>query len=161
MHRPAGSEGIYFIVRLPTGWELVPFRFDEHTDGGHPEFWEAHLTSLLARKWAPELFRNLNAVELRRCELRLQGELDLHYDGFPRGRVTRIDDPDRFVIYHGNNLKPAMKVARRAVERAFGIKKRVDWRFDDHEQCTAFSAEGIRSALRLRDRWKTVTEESA
>lgn len=151
------SEGIYFVVRLPNGWELKAFRFDQHTDGGHAEFWEAHVTPMLVNAWAYLLFKGLHGVERRQCELRLRSEIDLHYDGFPRGRVTWVRASNRFMVYHGHNLKPAMKLTRHKIEKAFGITGRAAWEFDEHEQCSLSSAEGLRSELGLRETWKTTT----
>lgn len=159
MPRRPASEGIYFVIRMPVRWQLVAFRFDDHPDGGHPEFWEAHVTPMLANVWAPRLFVGIDRSKLRRLELRLKSELDLHYDGFPRGRVTWIDDLGRFAIYHGGNLKSGMKLTRRAIEQAFGITGRADWEFDEHEQCSSFSTEGLCSALDLRERWKTISPD--
>lgn len=161
MPRRVGSEGIYFVVRQPKGWELVPFRFDEHLDGGHPEFWEERVAPMLARTWASQLGANVNGAERSRREQHLKSELALHYDGFPRGRVTWVEEIGRFVIYHGGNLKPAMKVSRLSIERAFGITGHADWEFDEHEQCSSFSAEGVRVALCLREKWKTTTPDFA
>jgi hypothetical protein len=155
MQSRTGSEGIYFVIRQPEGWKLVAFRFDEHPDGGHPEFWEAYVTPMLVKAWAPRLFGKLKDAERHRRELALKAELDLHYDGFPRGRVTRNEEIGRFMVYHGANLKPAMKLTLRAIEQAFGITGQANWEFDDHEQCSTFSAEGVRSALGLREQWKT------
>jgi len=149
------SEGIYFVVRLPKRWQLLAFRFDDYHEGGHPEFWEAHVTPVLVKAWAFRLFPSLSAAERCQCELQLKAELDLHYDGFPRGRVTWNEEIDRFAVFHGSNLKPTMKLQRGAIERAFGISGRADWEFDEHEQCSLFSAEAIWTHLPIRERWKT------
>lgn len=156
MRSQAGSEGIYFVIRMPDRWQLVVFRFEKGLDGGHPEFWEAYVTPMLADAWAPHLFGEMTETERSRRKQHLKAELDLHYDGFPRGRVTWVEENDRFIVYHGRNLKPAMHVTRQSIEQAFGIADHTDWKFDDHEQCSAFSAEGVRSALRLKERWKVV-----
>ncbi len=152
-----GSEGIFFVVRLPRGWELKFCCFDQHSECDHPEFWEEHVTPMLVNAWAPHLFTGINRVERRRNELRLKSEIELHYDGFPRGRVTWVQASKQFIVYHGDNLKPAMKVTRLAVEEAFGIAGCSAWQFDEHEQCSLFSAEGLRSELQLRENWKTIT----
>ena len=154
MKKSKGSHGIYFVIRLPDRWQLVAFPFDSHADGGHPEFWEAFVTKILVEAWSPKLFRGKDSAQRRRSELRLKAELDLYYDGFPRGRVTWIEHDERFAIYHGDNLKPSMKVTSKAVEKAFGLSG-ADWEFDEHEQCTNSSAEALRSLLEIRDEWKT------
>jgi len=155
MNRRPHSEGIYFVVRFPAGWKLLAFRFDEHPEGGHLKFWEDAVAPALAKVWAPQLFRKLSAYELARHQNRLRFDLAENYDGFPRGRVTWVEEIDRFVIYHGRNLKRSMKITRQTIEAAFGITGRADWEFDEHEQCTASSAAGVRSALHLREQWKT------
>ena len=68
-------------------------------------------------------------------------------------------DGDRYAVYHGENLKRGMEVTRQAIARAFGITDRADWVFDEHEQCSTFSAEGVQSALSLREQWKAVTPD--
>lgn len=158
MRKLEGSHGIYFVIRLPERWQLVAFPFDAHADGGHPEYWEAFVTKMLVEAWSPKLFKGKDSAQRQRAELRLKAELDLHYDGFPRGRVTWIEHDERFAIYHGDNLKPTMKVTRKAVEKAFGLT-RANWEFDDHEQCTSFSAEGLRTTLGIREEWKTTESD--
>ena len=153
------SEGIYFVVRLPNCWELKAFLFSKHHDSGHAELWENHVTPMLVYAWAPLLFIGINAVERQRRERLLRSELNLHYDGFPRGRVTQMGSHKRFVVYHGGNLNTAMKIKRQDIESAFGITGCAAWKFDEHEQCSHFSAEGLRSELLLRDKWKTITAE--
>jgi hypothetical protein len=146
--RNAATEGIYFVVRFPEAWRLISFRFDEHAPGGHPDFWEAFVAPALAKAWYAKLNR-------RAHQQRLAAELALHYDGFPRGRVTYVDDLQRFAIYHGHNLKPSMKVPHGDIEKAFGITGKCEWEFDEHEQCSPFSAEAIWELLPIRERWKT------
>src|SRR5687767_973773 len=99
MRLKVGSEGIYFVIRLPACWQVVAFRFDEHPEGGHPEFWEAYVTPILVEAWAPDLFGKLDETERRRRKQHLKTELDLHYDGFPRGRITWVEGVGRFVVY--------------------------------------------------------------
>lgn len=73
--------------------------------------------------------------------------------------MTWIEEVKRFAVFHGANLKPTMKVPRAAIEKAFSITDRADWEFDEHEQCSAFSAEALWSLLPIRERWKTVAVE--
>jgi hypothetical protein len=150
--RKAPTEGIYFVIRFPEAWRLIPFRFDEHEPSGHPDFWEACVAPALAIAWAAKL------GQLARQQ-RLAAELALHYDGFPRGRVTYVDERQQFAVYHGHNLKPSMKVPRAAIEKAFDIAGQAEWEFDEHEQCSPFSAEAIWELLPIRERWKTAEVE--
>lgn len=72
MPRNKGSAGIYFVVRLPKGWELVAFRFDEHPDGGHPEYWEAYVSSLLAQAWTLHADGKMDSAARHNRERRLR-----------------------------------------------------------------------------------------
>ena len=159
MKRLPPSEGIYFVARFPDQWRLIAFRFDEHPEGGHSEFWEEKVAPALAKAWTPQFFQKCSANEVTRQQDRLCLELAAHYDGFPRGRIVWSKELDRFVAFHGSNVKRSTKVTRAMIEAAFGISGRSEWEFDEHEQCSTFSAEGVCSSLRLRERWKTITAE--
>jgi len=158
MPSKSSTEGIYFVVRLPKCWRLISFPYGKNPEHDHFCYWETHVTAILSKAWAPQIFPHAGRDRLN-YEQRLKSELDLYYDGFPRGRVTWRDDLERFTIFHGNNLKPSMKVSRRNIEMAFGIAGRADWEFDDHEQCTAYSAEAIGRILPVKASWKTVSVE--
>lgn len=157
LSRSTPSEGVYFVVRFPVVWRLVVFRFDEHHEWGHSEFWEEDVARELATAWAPWLIRNVSGSEFLRRKNRLRFALMPFYDGFPRGRIALVGKRKRYVIYHGSNLQRSMRVTRRMIEEAFGLTGRADWQFDEHEQCSMCSANDVRKALRLREEWKTTT----
>jgi len=73
---------------------------------------------------------------------------------FPRGRVTKVGT--KYVIYHGNDLQPWMKVTKRQIEKVFGVTGRCRWEFDDHERCQTPDKEEMRRLLRLKEDWPSV-----
>jgi hypothetical protein len=157
MKKNPPTEGIYFVVRLPAGWRLLTYRFDQGPDEGHAEYWERDVVPMLIEAWWPKLSAAASAAGRPISERWLKSELEMHYDGFPRGRVTLSDEGKPYYVLHGANLEDGMKVTRRAIETAFGVTGKVTWVFDEHEQCGDISAEGLRSVLQLKDTWKSVS----
>jgi hypothetical protein len=142
--RPPGpSEGIFYVVRFPRGWESVALRFDQGQEVGHPEFWREQIVPRIAREWSRVLNRAARALE---TELRM-----LEY-GFPRGRVVR--QATRFTVFNGNDLGRFMKVTKAAIEGRFGIIGLARWQEDDHEHCLREDKEAVRQLLHLREDWK-------
>ena len=138
----ASCEGIYYVVREPDGWRLAAQRFAPGEDHQHQTMWENDLAPALARQWAAAL----------RCDAHeLEGLLKIMAFAFPRGRVTKVKG--KFVVYHGNDLKPFMRVSKRAVEQAFRIVGQCRWKFDDHERCVAFEKEELQQTFRLTEDW--------
>jgi len=139
------SEGIFYVVRFPTGWKLVPHCFDQGAETNHYDLWESSLAGMVATKWSKTLG---TTVPL------LTREFELLTYGFPRGRITKSGR--RFRVFHGDDILPAMKVSRDAVEEAFGIAGRCFWQFDEHEQCIAHDKEEIRRILGIDEDWNAV-----
>ena len=148
-----GSEGIFYLVRLPSDWRAQAVRAGEFPveDFGHADYWEQTLAALLARDWQPALAGEFRTVAACREEL-----LPLVY-AFPRGRVVR--QGSKFAVYHGNNLEPFMQCDRKAIETCFGIQGRATWVFDEHEQCVAHDRDRMREVLGLKETWPAVSAE--
>ena len=50
------SEGVYYVVRYPTGWQVLPCRFDEEGEMSHSAFWRHFAVSaMLAQQWRRKL----------------------------------------------------------------------------------------------------------
>jgi hypothetical protein len=138
----APCEGIYYVLREPAGWRLAVHRFACGEDYQHQAMWEKDLAPALARQWAAALPAELHEME---------SLLRIMVFAFPRGRITKVKD--KFVIYHGNDLKPFMRVSKKAVEQAFHIVGQCRWQFDDHERCVGLMKEEIQQALHLSEDW--------
>lgn len=135
-------EGIYYVVREPDGWRVIVHLFVGGVDRNHVDMWEEDVVPALVRQWEQKL---AGAVfELDRL-------LSVFAFAFPRGRVTKVEN--RYVIYHGNDLRPAMRVSRAAIEKAFGVTGLCRWQYDDHERCVEFEKDETRQALQLTEDW--------
>jgi hypothetical protein len=139
------SEGIFYVVRYPSGWNLLVNRFEGSDGIGHPQWWEATVAALVAAKWARRL---------KIAPETLEQEILLLTYAFPRGRVTKVRTTHR--ICYGADLDLATYNLMAAVEDAFNIKGRLSWAFDEHEQCLMFDKEEMRRILHLREDWKAV-----
>ena len=138
-------EGIFYIIALFGGWSIMPVRFDQQTEFGHTDFWEQLVVDYLVTQWHSKGINTFPSPADLRAAL-----LPLVY-AFPRGRVVR--QGDQFTVYHGNNLKPFMKMSRKSIEGDFGIQGRATWVFDEHEQCAAHDRDQIREVLGLKQIW--------
>lgn len=139
------SEGIYYVVRFPERWELFTLRFDTGHESGHPDFWQQHVVPRLSRRWTNVLGHSVGQLEL---------ELRRYEYGFPRGRVVK--QGKRFLVYHGRDLEPFMKIKRTAIEALFGIVGLARWKEDEHERCLREDKEPIRQILQLWEDWRNV-----
>ena len=76
-----GTEGIFYLVRLPSGWRAQAVRAGEFPveDFGHADYWEQTLADLLAKDWQPAVAGEFRTAAALREEL-----LPLVY-AFPRG----------------------------------------------------------------------------
>ena len=135
-------EGIYYIVRDPDGWRLAAQWGAPGKDTQHQTMWEEDLAPALADQWASADAGT--ATELANA-------LKILVFGFPRGRVTKVKD--KFVVYHGNDLKPFMRISKADIDAAFGIAGQSRWALDDHERCVQFEKEELRSLLQLTEDW--------
>jgi hypothetical protein len=140
------SQGIFYLIRFPEGWEPVISRFSEGQEMGHPVFWRMQVVPHLTLRWAPILKRNHIDVEtdLRPCEY-----------GFPRGRVVS-KGKGRFSVVHGNEFMPFMKITPAHIETLFGIAGMAKWLEDDHEHCLREDKDPVRQILRLKENWKAL-----
>ncbi len=138
----APSEGVYYIVREPTGWRLAVQLSAPGEDHQHQAMWENDLAPALAGQWA---------AALRRDAGELEDILKILVFAFPRGRITKVKQA--YVVYHGNDLLPSMDVSKKDIEAAFGIAGKSHWKLDDHEQCVRFEKDELRSVLRLAEDW--------
>jgi len=144
-NRAASSEGIFYLIALFREWAIMPVRFDQQSEFGHTDFWEQSVVDHLVTQWHSKVINTFPAPAELRAAL-----LPLVY-AFPRGRVVR--QGDQFTVYHGNNLKPFMKMSRRFIEGDFGIQGRATWVFDEHEQCVAHDRDQMREVLGLKQTW--------
>ena len=135
-------EGIYYVVREPSGWRLVTQRFAVGEDRQHQTMWEKDIVPAFARQWAAALGADPGELETL---------LKIMVFAFPRGRVTKVKN--KFVVYHGNDLKRFMHVGKRAIEQAFCIVGHSRWQLDDHERCVGFEKEEVQQMLRLTEDW--------
>ena len=148
-------EGIYYVVRAPEGWRLMPYLFGDafgcQPGIHHVEFWQGEVAPHLADLWS-EAFARPSARALFRARLAQQLR-DLYY-AFPRGRIDRGNG----LIYNvrnGNNLTRAMPT-RSDIVRSFGIQGVCEWEFDSHEQCMQEDAAKIKELLKLKETWPAV-----
>ena len=135
-------EGIYYVVREPTGWRLAVQHSETDNDPQHQAMWEEETAPELASQWATVL--PMDAGEL-------EEQLKILVFAFLRGRVTKLKD--KFVVYHGNDLQPFMKITRAEIENAFGIAGKCRWALDEHEQCIQFEKDELRGLLQLTEDW--------
>lgn len=152
----APSSGIYFVIQHPAGgWTVRSFRADREGELDHVDAWERHVAAEVAADWA-EHRRSRGATDGT-----LERRLADFYDGFPRGRVVVGGGADgastQAVVYHGRNLVPAMGLSQQQVERGFGLSE-ASWVFDEHEQCTRASADGLCAALGIRCNWPVYSD---
>ncbi len=138
-------EGIFYVVRLPDGWRLMPLRFKKGEDVGHTDWWEESLGRIVAESWA---------VVLGADSCKLANELALLPYAFPRGRVTKAGR--NFRIHHGSDIIPAMQVSRSMIEETFGVAGKCSWRFDEHERCQEIDRAALCERLRIADTWGAV-----
>lgn len=143
--RSGPCEGIYYIVREPSGWRLAAWRFAVGQDREHQAMWETDLAPALARQWAAVL--QTDAHELEHA-------LKILAFSFPRGRVSKVKD--QFVVYHGNDRKPFMHLSKKVIEHSFHIVGRCRWKYDEHERCVGFEKEELQCVLGLTEDWPAV-----
>lgn len=149
------SEGVFYVVRLPDGWQLCSFRFDEYGHLGLPDCWVQVLEPFL-NIWLEHLVKE-GPLKFQARHDALQKELGLlvaSYDTFPRGEVRRGRDDKHFVVHHGGELSRSMRVPRRDIEEAFGIHGVAKWvenveHISDHR-----NAQRVRSLLQIHDKWE-------
>jgi hypothetical protein len=141
------TEGIYYVVRFPNGWHVMPCRFDEEGEMSHSSYWRHWgLAAVIANEWKTVKFTNLKAMT--------EDDLESLMYALPRGRVTKVGS--KFIIYHGNDLQPWMKVTKRQIEQAFGVTGSCRWVMDDHEHCQLADKEELRRLLNLKEDWPAV-----
>jgi hypothetical protein len=149
------SEGVFFVVRLPSGWQLCTCRHDEYGPMGLPDFWVETLDPFLNIWLAYFEEHARKEFDSRHTALESAlGQLVAGYDAFPRGEVRRGIGKKRFLIRHGGDLTRHMHVPRREVEEAFGIRGRANWVIDSTHASSAESAGRLRSVLPITEKWE-------
>lgn len=143
--KPAPGEGIYYVVRFPAGWKAVFYRFEDDSDYNHYEWWEQSISAMIAAKWAKALGKSREAI---------RRDIELLTYAFPRGRISKVGK--RFLVLHGADLTPSMRMSKKLIEDAFGISGRCSWRFDEHEQCQVDDKEAIRQYFGIHEYWNGV-----
>ena len=143
------SEGIYYVLRYPDGWQPFALRFDEFPEMDHSDMWADFVAPVLAQGWS-------RALKLP--PTRLENRLKLHAYGFPRGRVARAPGKMIFNILYGGDVTPAMGVSNATIERLFSVTGVSKWVRDEHEQCQLDDRDAVRDALRIgpKESWKAV-----
>src|SRR6185436_10894276 len=123
------SDGIYFIARLPEGWQLCTFRFDEFDELSVPDFWIEVLGSTI-RVWLHH-FKLTDSKHYEDHHAMIEDvlpQLVAGYDLFPRGQVIQPKRRGaRWTIQFGSEFTKAMGLKRRDIEEAFGIVGRAKW----------------------------------
>ena len=149
------SEGVFFVVRLPNGWQLCTFRHDDYGPIGLPDCWvqvlEPFLTIWLAKLEADcgtNFKTKYGALE---SEL---GMLVAGYDAFPRGEIRRNPLTDRYEVHHGGELTRKMQISRREIEEAFGIHGMAKWVEDPSHISDHLSARRLRGLLPISEVWE-------
>jgi hypothetical protein len=149
------SEGVFFIVRLPTGWQLCTCRHDEYGRMGLPDFWVETLDPFLTI-WL-HYFEEHAAKEFDSRHKALEAAVGLlvaGYDAFPRGEVKRGVGKRRFIVRHGGELTRHMHVPRREVEEAFSIRGKANWVIEPRHASMPDSAQRLRSLLPITEKWE-------
>lgn len=131
------SEGIFYIVRNPEGWEPLCYRFDEFPEFDHSDFWEEFVVPVVSMRWAKVL--GLKASKLEK-------ELELLPYAFPRGRISR-NSVTQYVVYHGGNLPS--QISKKTINRMFGLPSNANWEFDSHEVCSLADKAAISRIFKL------------
>jgi hypothetical protein len=85
---------------------------------------------------------------------RALGQVVAGYDAFPRGEIKRGTDRKHFVVRHGGDIARNMRVSRREVEEAFGIRGRAKWVADKRLACARESARRLRDLFSIAERWE-------
>lgn len=141
------SGGIFFVAPFPSGWEICAFPFKRWPDVGHALIWEMMVAPQLALRWACQLHPPEALDRQPRLLAALARQLGNLYDAVPRGRAqASLDDPRSCVVYHGNDLEPAMGVTRRQIAKLLLLPPRTPWIVDDHE---TRNSESMRELQRL------------
>jgi hypothetical protein len=149
------SEGVFFIVRLPTGWQLCTCRQDEYGPMGLPDFWVETLGATLNLWLAYFQEQGPDELEARHRALEKNiGLLVAGYDAFPRGEIKRGVGKRRFIVRHGGDLTRAMHVPRREIEEAFGIRGKANWVVEPLHRAMPESAARVRELLPIAERWE-------
>lgn len=149
------SEGVFYVVRLPDGWQLCSFRFDEYGPIGLPDCWVQVLEPFL-NIWLDHL-GNRESEEFKARHAALEhelGQLVAGYDTFPRGEVRREPGRKQFIVHHGGELLRQMHVPRKEIEEAFGISGHARWVEDQTHISDHRNAQRVRSLLPIEDKWE-------
>lgn len=149
------SEGVFYIVRLPNGWQLCTFRHDEYGPIGLPDCWVQVLEPFLniwmnaLEEEGPKVFAERHAALENDLGMLVAG-----YDAFPRGEVRRGKDRNHFVIHHGGELSRGMHITKKEIEEAFGVRGKASWEEDTNYISDHKSAQRVRGLLPIGDVWE-------
>jgi hypothetical protein len=149
------SEGVFYLVRLPDGWQLCTFRRDEYGSIGLPDCWVEVLNAFL-NIWLAH-FEKLAPEELLERQMDIEkaiGQLVASYDVFPRGEVKRRDGHRRFTVSHGGEIARGMHITHREIEEAFGIQGHAKWVVDSKFYSDPRAAKRLRSLLSFEEIWE-------
>jgi hypothetical protein len=136
------SEGVFFVLRLPKGWQLCTCRHDEYGPLGLPDFWVEALGPFLNIWLSHFLERGRHLAQKRHAAIeRALGLIVAGYDAFPRGEIKRGEERNQFVIRHGGELSRALRVSRREVE-------------DERLASARESAQRLRKLLAIKEHWE-------
>lgn len=149
------SEGVFFVLRLPEGWQLCTCRHDEYGPLGLPDFWVEALGTFLNIWLAHFLKADREEATKRHAALeRALGLIVAGYDAFPRGEVKLGPGRKRYIVRHGGEITRRMRVTHREVEQAFGIAGRAKWVADERLRSTKESAKRVRGLLGIGETWE-------
>jgi hypothetical protein len=134
-----GSEGIWYVVRTPTEWRLISYRYDDFAEEkDHTQLWEDEVVPFLSFKW-----------KLKKSQI---ADLTMAPYAFPRGRVTRA--LKGFTIHNGEDF--AKFVSKQQIARAFSLFEGFTFSPDDHERCQVDDKQLVRAMLNLKEDWPAV-----
>lgn len=115
----AGKQGVYYILRFPTGWRLYAFPWEDFGDLWHGAVWRRFVVNDLAESWVSA---NVTATQLQPW-----------WKGFPRGRIERAGAQEYTVFYANDFAESGITPERIAHAFELGNSK-VTWSLDPHEQ---------------------------
>ena len=120
LRESAGKEGVYYLVRFPTGWRLYAFPWEDFGDLWHGDVWRRFVVPDLVEAWAQRVALTPH-------------QLQPWWKGFPRGRIERAGIR-AYTVFHADDIGETGSTQAR-IESAFELgNSKVQWSLDPHEQ---------------------------
>lgn len=141
------SEGIFYVVPTPRGWNVYSHRFDVLPECHYSTIWNKDAAPALATYWTKMLSRPASDILCTIIN---------HPYGFPRGRVVKVGKS--YNVYHANDIPKFMKVSKLNIENCFSIRKKSKWILDPKVQCMESDRDMLRLAFNLKETWPAASE---